>query len=41
MMPPFDRWVVASLLADQPLNGELDTVSDPTKGLAEHLATYP
>jgi hypothetical protein len=42
MLPtPFDSWVIASVLADQPLNGELTRLSDPWRALGERLAKQP
>ncbi len=35
---PADAWAVARLLADQSLNGELDTLPEPLKAMAQHLA---
>jgi hypothetical protein len=41
-MPPFDAWVLARILSDQPnLNGEVDVVSARWKSLAERLAATP
>ena len=36
---PVDSWVIARLLADQPVNGELDLMSQPNRPLAMLLAT--
>jgi hypothetical protein len=39
MIPnPFDLWVLARVLADQPLNGELTAMADPWRDLAARLA---
>jgi hypothetical protein len=34
----FDAWVLARLLSNQPLNGELDALPEPWKAIGEHLA---
>jgi hypothetical protein len=42
MMPtPFDAWVLARIMADQPINGELADVSEALRPLTERLATTP
>lgn len=37
MISPSDAWVLARLLADQPLNGELAARPEPWRAMAEHL----
>jgi hypothetical protein len=37
--PSVDSWVIARLLADQPVNGELALVSDPIRPLAELMVS--
>jgi hypothetical protein len=42
MMPPsLTLWVTARLVADEPLNGELQALSGPFRWLAEMLVTLP
>jgi hypothetical protein len=38
---PPDAWAFGRLLCDQPLNGELDTMTEPWKTMAAHLAALP
>ena len=37
----FDAWVLARVISDQPLNGELSMVSDQFRSITEHLAALP
>jgi AAA domain len=39
MIPPYDAWTIARLLAGEPVNGELQAVSEPFRRLTEQLAT--
>jgi len=41
MMPPYAAWTLARALAGMDLNGELDAVAEPWKGMARHLAQLP
>ncbi len=41
MMPPYATWTLARALAGMDLNGELDAVAEPWKGMARHLAQLP
>jgi hypothetical protein len=42
MMPtPYDAWVLARVMSDQPLNGELATMTEPWHTLATKLAAQP
>ena len=38
---PRDAWILRRLLADLPLNGELDTMTGALKSMAGHLAEIP
>ncbi len=38
---PGDAWILRRLLADLPLNGELDTMTGALKRMAGHLAEIP
>jgi len=38
MIPPYDAWVLARLLAGDDLNGELQTVSEPFRRVADLMA---
>jgi hypothetical protein len=39
MIQRYDAWALRRLLAGQPINGELQAVSEPFRRLAEHLAS--
>ena len=40
--PPFDAWVLAKLMANQPVDAaELDATSEPWRSIAEHLEALP
>ena len=41
MIRPLDAWRLRRLLTGQSLNGEMDGVSEPFRGLAEQLAALP
>ncbi len=41
MMTPLDAWVLARLSCGQSVNGELADVSEPFKGIADHLNGLP
>jgi hypothetical protein len=41
MTIPFNAWVTRRILCDQPLNGELDLMSGPWKGIAAYLLGIP
>lgn len=40
-LPPRDSWVIACLVSGRSVNGELVTVSEPLRPLAERLAAMP
>src|SRR5262245_14730407 len=39
--PPYDCWILARLLSGQPLDGELASISEPWRPIAEHLDAMP
>ena len=39
--PPFEAWVFACVMSDQPLNGELAAMSEPWRAMAKRLAAVP
>src|SRR4051794_17450996 len=41
MIRPYDAWVLGRLVCGHILNGELQAVSRPFRGVADHLATLP
>ena len=40
-VPAYDAWVLAQILADQPVDGEMVGVSETFRPLAERLAATP
>jgi AAA domain len=41
MIRPFDAWTLAALLAGEPVNGELQALSERFRRVADHLAALP